>query len=187
MKTARKSIARRRVSRRSAPLSLSARIERLEKAVLFPSAAPVVAAGTGPRFVNLGARGKPTTGDHVAVFDRETKLVWLAEPLGGGKDFAHAEALKACATLDLMGFSDWRAPTIRELLSIVDYNRYDPAVDPAHFKGPSGWTWSSTLAKAPSGCAWGVGLDGGYSFRGSVGSRNRVRAVRAGQQLGLLG
>jgi hypothetical protein len=184
MKTARKPIARRRVGRRQAPLSLSARIERLEKAVLFPVVAPFASAAG--RFVNLGADGKPATSNHVAVFDRDMKLVWLAEPLQAGKEMAHADALKACTELDLMGFKDWRAPTIRELLSLVDYDRYDPAVDPAHFKGPYGWTWSSTLAKAPSGDAWYVSLGSGDSSRDSVDLPYHVRAVRAGQQLGLL-
>jgi hypothetical protein len=175
---------RKTVRRRAAPLSLSARIERLEKAVLFPPAVPTV-KGTAARFVNLGDNGKPTTGEHVAVYDRETGLTWSAGPLLDGKEFNHTDALKACADLDLMDNKDWRAPTIKELLSIVDYKCCDPAVDTAHFKGPYSWTWSSTIAAAPSGYAWIVDLFNGYSSRSYQGLHGRVRAVRAGQPLGL--
>jgi hypothetical protein len=193
MKSHRKATpARKPVRRRSPALSLSGRVERLEKlplisSLLFPSmpGSKAVAASAVPRFINVGANGKPTTGEQVAVFDSKTGLTWSAGPLGGGKDLNHVDAMKACAALDLLGQKDWRAPTIEELLSIVDYSRIEPAVNTDHFKGPFGWTWSSTIAKAPSGYAWYVGLDGGYSGRLSVGLHGHVRAVRAGQQLGL--
>lgn len=124
---------------------------------------------------------KPTTGKHVAVHDRKTGLTWSAGPLLAGKDMNYADAMKACAALDLLGQKDWRAPTIEELLSIVDYTRCDPAVDTDYFEGPFGWAWSSTLAKAPAGGAWGVSLSNGYSYRLNTDGTNRVRAVRAGQ------
>lgn len=186
MKSARKTAARRRTVRRPAPLSLTMRVERLEKVVLFP--APVRAAATSAqRFIKLDASGKPTAVDHVAVHDCRTGLVWSAAPLQGGKELNHAAAMKACADLDLLGHKDWRAPTIEELLSIVDYTRCDPAVDTDYFKGPYAWTWSSTIAAAPAGSAWFVSLSGGHSNRLSQTYANHVRAVRSGQQLGLLG
>jgi hypothetical protein len=162
------------------------RVERLEKAIILPSASASVATlGVSEPFTNLDALGKPTAGDHVAVYQAESGLIWTAAPLLGGKDLTHAEALKAAADLDLLGKRDWRAPTIKELLSLIDYARYDPAVDPKHFKGPYGWTWSSTIAKAPAGCAWCVNLDVGFSSRFHQDDRFRALAVRAGQQLGL--
>lgn len=184
MKSARKTRDRRKMARLSpAPLTLSARVERLEKVLLFPRSAPKLAPAA-TRFTKLYASAAPSGADHAAVFDSKTGLTWSAEPLGG-KELNHAAAMKACADLDLMGHKDWRAPTIQELLSIVDYTRYDPAVDTDFFKGPYGWTWSSTLAKAPSGFAWYVGLILGYSFRYNRDGNYFVRAVRAGQQLAI--
>lgn len=182
MKTPRKTKTLRQPARRSPPLSLSARIERLEKAVLFP---PTMASTAG-RFTKLGSGGRPTSGDHVAVFDSRTGLTWSADPLLDGTNLNHADAMKACAALNLLGQKDWRAPTIEELLSIIDYSRTDPAVDPEAFKGPYGWTWSSTPAAAPAGCAWGVNLHNGDSFHDHQGLHGHVRAVRAGQPLGLV-
>jgi hypothetical protein len=138
------------------------------------------------RFVNLGANGKPTTGEHVAVLDRHTGLTWTAAPLNAGQGFTHEDALKACSAVTLLGKRDWRAPTVQELLSIIDYDRWNPAVDPAHFKGPYSWTWASTLVKgegAPSGCARDVSLSGGYSCWDSQDDRGQALAVRASQSL----
>jgi len=156
------------------------RVERLEKAVLFPAPAITTAALTVTRLTKLGADGKRTTGDHVAVFDSKTGLTWSAEPVQGGKEFTHADALKACASLDLLGKQDWRAPTIQELLSIVDYTRCDPAVDTDYFKAPYSWTWSSTIAKAPAGDAWLVYLNFGSSDGSRRTDRTRARARRTG-------
>lgn len=139
------------------------------------------------RFTRIGADGKPTLDaqdEWVAVYDAETDLTWTAEPLKCG-EVTHAEALKAAAECRLLKASDWRAPTIRELLSIVDYDRCDPAVNPEFFKGPYSWHWSSTVAKAPAGYAWFVSLDGGGSSRSVQSYPYHVRAVRCGQQFNL--
>lgn len=189
MKTSRKATPKRKPARRRSPaLSLSARVERLEKTVLFKAvAADETAAITKVRFVNLGADGKPTTGEHVAVFDRTTGLTWSAGPLANGKDLNHADAMQACAELELLGHKDWRAPTVTELLALIDYKRHEPAVDTTHFKGPYGWTWTSTPYKGnPSGAAWYVFLSYGDSLWDGRYGRHRARAVRAGQNLGLL-
>jgi len=171
---------------RGSALTLSQRVERLEKSVLFQKAAPAVA--TGPRFVNLGKDGKPTMDaqdDWVAVYDRETKLIWTAGIVGSSDGLEWAAAAEATKGLRLQEHDDWRLPTIQELLSIIDYGKNDPAVDKAHFKGPYSWTWSSTPYAGSSGYAWCVDLDGGGSGIGHRGGHDRVRAVRSGQQLGL--
>ncbi len=147
------------------------------------SAPAAVKFDARPRFVKLDASGRATAGDHVAVYDHNTDLVWTAGPLGSGKGFNHADALKACADLELLGSKGWRAPTIQELLSIVDYKRCDPAIDSDVFKRPYGWTWSSTVAASPSGYAWFVLLGSGYSDRSLRADRFRVLAVRAGRSV----
>lgn len=184
MKTARRAVSSRKVPCRTASLSLSMRVERLEKAVLFPAAAPAKEV-TPPYFTNLDSKGKPTAGEHVAVFQAATGLIWTAAPLAGGKRYSHANALQDVAHVDLLGTKGWRLPTIQELLSIIDYGRCDPAVDPKHFKGPYDWTWSSTVAAAPSGHAWSVLLSAGSSGRSYQSAESQVLAVRAGQQFGL--
>ncbi len=55
-----------------------------------------------------------------------------------------SEAKSYCENLDLGGFRDWRLPTLPELFSIVDYSRYQPAINP-HIKNvASGFYWSAS-------------------------------------------
>lgn len=138
------------------------------------------------RLTRVDKDGRFTTqDDYVAVYDAETDLTWLAEPVGAGARYNWKAALEACAAVRMFGKSDWRAPTIQELLTIVDYDRCDPAVHTGFFKGPYDWTWSSTEAKSPAGCAWVVLLLFGDSLRNFQSGDYLVRAVRAGQSLEL--
>lgn len=144
---------------------------------------PIAGLAAGPRFVNLGADGKPTTGAHVAVYDRKTNLTWSRELVPGGSR-NWKDSLAAAAAVRLLGKEDWRAPTLEERLSINDYTKHSPALDTAHFAKESGWEWTSTPdAEDPSFYAWGVGLGYGHSSRSFRSYRYLVRAVRAGQQL----
>ncbi len=138
---------------------------------------------TEPRFANLDENGTPTIGKHVAVRDARTGLEWSADIIGEAN---WADAKKLVSGCRLLGMSDWRLPTVQELLGLIDYSRCDPAVDPAHFIGERGWTWSSTpYAGNPSGGAWCVGLRSGDSGWCGQGFHDRVRAVRASQVHGL--
>lgn len=150
--------------------------------------APETSIRQAPHYTQLLDDGTPRLdpqdGDHVATYDASTGLIWAAAPLTCG-EVPWAQAIEEAKKLRLFGATDWRLPTIRELLSIVDYDRFDPAVDTDAFKGSYGWTWSSTPAKSPSGCAWRVGLNGGASSRFHQALHFQVRAVRAGQPLAL--
>lgn len=136
-----------------------------------------------PRFINLGADGKPTDGDHVAVYQTATDLIWTAAPLG--TELTQPDAMKAASDCRLLGATDWRGPGQSELLSILDFEFWDPCVDPKHFKGPYGYAWSSTPYKGAAGCFRGVFLDDGYSSCFHQDFHVLALAVRAGQQLGL--
>lgn len=78
------------------------------------------------------------------VSDRAAGLTWQQADDGRPRNWA--EALAYCENLTLAGRDDWRLPNIKELQSIVDYRRHDPALDPRHFRQSDrrGWFWSST-------------------------------------------
>jgi hypothetical protein len=112
------------------------------------------------------------------VVDQTTGLMWSKGTIAKGKTWAQAK--EAAEALSLGGCSDWRLPTRKELLTLVDDTRSKPAIDTDKFECDSDWYWSSTpLASSPSDCAWGVLFSVGGAFYNGQGYSGRVRAVRS--------
>ena len=117
------------------------------------------------------------------VIDHRTGLMWDRQTLPGGR-MSWAKAKEACSLHDLGGYTDWRLPTIRELLTIVDYERHEPAIDTTAFQCESAWYWSSTpYASSPGAYAWYVFFDLGGAYWNDQGGLGFVRACRAGQSV----
>ena len=145
--------------------------DELDDLVVEP-ASPVATNSTLSRF--------EVQGD--VVLDRRTGLMWSRQHIGARMSWADAK--KAAEGCSLGGHSDWRLPTIRELLSIVDYERHDPAIDTNVFQCESAWYWSSTpLASSPGDCAWFVSFGSGLADWGFRGGSGFVRACRVGQSV----
>lgn len=112
------------------------------------------------------------------VVDKTTGLMWSRVTNAERKTWS--EAKRAAAALTLGGFRDWRLPTRRELLTLVDDTRSNPTIDMAKFECESCWYWSSTpLASSPSGYAWSVFFGSGLADCLLQDSGGRVRAVRS--------
>jgi hypothetical protein len=89
--------------------------------------------------------------------------------------------IKALNSANFGGFSDWRLPTRKELWTIVDYGRYNPAINTTYFPDTvSSYYWSSTTDVSYTYSAWhmyfGEGFDGHYYKN----DHYYVRAVRGG-------
>jgi hypothetical protein len=116
------------------------------------------------------------------ITDAASGLVWEKSTDSGA--VTHAKAKSYCENLSLGGETDWRLPTRNELQSIVDYTRFNPAIDTAYFPdAASSEYWTSTKVAIDIGGAdllWFVGFSSGdvasFSSRDSLS----VRAVRAG-------
>lgn len=122
------------------------------------------------------------------VIDNNTFLQWQDNTIISGMDWE--SALTYCENLTLNGYSDWRLPNIRELVSIMDDSRITPSIYPIFQKTASEHYWSSTAAikEDYEGCAraWMIDFSHGgqHSHSKCMGTdRNQfnVRCVRAGQ------
>jgi hypothetical protein len=105
------------------------------------------------------------------VTDKTTGLMWMRCSLGqtwNGKtcsgtatSFSWADALKAGASYEFAGYSDWRLPNKNELESIVEGRCFSPAINLKVFPAtPAVYFWSSSPYASVSRGAWSV--DFGY-------------------------
>jgi hypothetical protein len=143
----------------------------LEKGVAFPN----------PRF---------TDNSNGTVTDNLTGLIWLKNANGFGVR-TWATALTDCATLNNgdLGLSDgsaegdWRLPNVKELYSLIDLGRFNPALPSGHpfANVQMSFYWSSTTPADYTGTAWDMDL-----INGAVANANKtvtyyVWPVRGGQ------
>jgi hypothetical protein len=98
------------------------------------------------------------TGTAGVVLDEVTGLMW--QDPESTMAFDWQGAIDHCAQLDHGGHTDWRLPSFVELISILDFTRYDPAIDPA-FETTGETLWSSSLSSLGDG--YYVGFFDGYS------------------------
>jgi hypothetical protein len=157
------------------------------KAATAPKATRFAAAILeAPAFVKVSADGRAlpkSATEWEGVYDPRTNLIWGRHVLAGEHNYADAQKVAGQATL--CGATA-RAASIHERLTITDYAKHSPALDTEYFAEQSGWEWTSTLyASSPRGFAWFVYLGGGGAHWYLQSFRGHVRAVRAGQSIGL--
>lgn len=127
------------------------------------------------------------------ITDNNTGLMWAKTTadingngvLDEGDTAMWPEALYFCENLTLAGYDDWRLPTVKELVSIVDYNASFPAIDTTYFPDTEFdyWTSTSWLCDGYSGAkALCLYFDYGNIFFNNFKILDlHVRPVRGGQ------
>ena len=113
------------------------------------------------------------------VNDTKTGLMWQDDAVGSSMNWS--TAITTCENLTLGGYSDWRLPNIRELKSIADRTRANPAISPNFTAIASDFYWSSTTVASNSRYEWGVYFGYGNGDTNVKVYRHYVRCVRAGQ------
>ena len=122
----------------------------------------------------LGFAGVTKSGD--IVTDNDTKLIWQDD--NDIKSLKWEESINYCENLALGGYSDWRLPNKNELLSIVDLNKYNPAIKDGFKNTKNSRYWSSSSFAGNSGYAWHVNFDSGYTYGNYKTDSCYVRCVR---------
>ena len=101
------------------------------------------------------------------VIDHITGLQWQdnEDPKRFEKKWEYAN--RYCSILSLGGKNDWRIPTHKELKSIVDYGKIDPAISLIFQNVTSKSYWSSTISIDDSNNSYyTINLGSGSNWRG---------------------
>jgi hypothetical protein len=95
---------------------------------------------TTNRFLELDGAG--------AVLQKTPSVIARLEPARGlmwgptlPEQLAWEAGKTACAEFRLFGFTDWRMPTVEELLLLADRTRFDPAIDTDAFPDTKSAGW----------------------------------------------
>lgn len=147
----------------------------------FPSLLAITALVAGALSSSAQANtppGRYTTAT-LTVYDTRTKLTW--QRTVPSVTYSSTAAKDYCATAGtFLGGTGWRLPTVKELLSIVDYSQPSAPIDSTAFPGtPANYFWSSTTVVGSSISAWTVsfGILGNAQPQGGSQLFN-VRCVR---------
>ena len=114
------------------------------------------------------------------VTDAATGLMW--QQAASTNTINWQSALSYCEDLDRGGYTDWRLPNIKELASLADLNRWNPAIDTDYFPNTvDSYYWSSTANASGTSDAWNVNFLNGDDHNFDKSDSYDVRAVRGGQ------
>ncbi len=150
-------------------------------------------------FPVLAVRGGPppqpvfVENDDGTVTDETTGLMWNkcsygqtwtnGQCTGNPMVLTWQQALEDTENLSWAGYLDWRLPNRNEMLSLIDYSRFNPAIDPT-FTSISSWYWTSTTLPNDTDVAVIVNLnDGDTNNFIPKTANNYLRAVRAGHSI----
>ena len=114
-------------------------------------------------------------------YDKNTGLMWQDNKDAKTVQKTWSGAKEYCANLRLDGYDDWRLPDYNELLSIVDYTKYNPAIKSGFKNIASNNYWSSSPDVSGSSNAWEVIFNDGYTNYNDKSNKGYVRCVRGRQ------
>jgi hypothetical protein len=135
------------------------------------------------RCVRAGAAAVPAPRTVVrndgTLVDTATGLTWQRAPDPTLRTWS--EAGEYCASLGADGgATSWRLPSAKELQTLIDETRVDPALDPTAFPDTTGDSfWTSSALAGQDGYAWFVSFYAGVAYNSPIGEPHRVRCVRA--------
>jgi hypothetical protein len=109
------------------------------------------------------------------VTDTKTKLIWQQE--AAPSPYTWNEAKTYCSTLTLNGL-EWRLPGVKELETLVDESRVNPAIDRTAFPNTTAqFYWTASLVTSFEGNGWTVDFTRGGDNFFPITSTQLVRCV----------
>jgi len=130
-----------------------------------------------PRFIDNG---------NGTVTDKVSGLMWTKDVQEIPLKMNWYDGIKTCNDLVFAGYDNWRLPNVREMLSLIDFGVYDPALPDGHpfiNVKPSDSYWSSTTSLPHTAQAWHMDMTNGSVRRNNKTSNMyHVWPVRRGRQ-----
>ncbi len=115
------------------------------------------------------------------VTDHTSGSQWQDEYIQNNKSIKKTtwdDAQSYCASLVLEEHSDWRTPTVEELIEITDYANTDPSIDSVFVNTVSAAYWSSLASDTNVSVAWFVYFYSGFANWKTKSSDAYVRCIR---------
>ncbi len=112
------------------------------------------------------------------VTDNTNHIYWQDNASSKKSSEDWNDAVLYCDKLTLDGITNWRLPTFRELLSITDYSRVDPAIDSHFDEIAMGTYWTSTDFSASKARAWTIDFRTGKTYYNYKTTNHAVRCVK---------
>jgi len=126
----------------------------------------------------LEEQNKDWQKDKAGVSKKNTKLLWQDTGEVMDKVYTWNDAVKYCEDLSIDTFNQWRLPSYKELLTLIDYTTSDPAiVNIFQFVDVSNnyWTYSKQVGQEKK--AWIVYFYNGSTYIDNIDMENTVRCV----------
>ena len=112
------------------------------------------------------------------VTDQVSGLMWQKEDDDVPRIWVNA--ISYCEMLHLGGYDDWRLPKIKELITIIDEETFNPAVDVVFPNTNMDYYWTSTLREGSPSEAWPIQFSDGSipNYTHYKTNKHYVRCVR---------
>ncbi len=111
--------------------------------------------------------------------DKSGGLMWQDDGVTANTKMTWYEASQYCKDLKIGNYDDWRLPTVRELLTLVDYRKEDPAFISQIRYVHSGDYWTSVTDVSDTSDAWLVFFEHGEVDNYDKSHKRYLRCVRS--------
>jgi len=130
--------------------------------------------------VKWGATFTRNNAKEVVVNDK-TGLMWQDDSSAKTVERDWKGAKNYCQSLNFASYNDWYLPSIKEMETLIDTTKYNPAIKDGFINVTSSFYWSSSPNVSHSKNAWNVNFKDGSSYNGNKTGKLYVRCARAGQ------
>jgi len=112
------------------------------------------------------------------VTDKRNMIYWQDNISSKESSEDWEDAVLYCANMKIDDITSWRLPTFDELLSIVDYSRSYPAINPIFEETSDSTYWTSTFFSPSKARAWTINFSIGKTYYNYKTTNHTVRCVK---------